>query len=319
MSKVIKAYAPASAANISVGFDLLGAALKPIDGSILGDEIVIEEGVAEGCSVTVSGRFASKLPSDPKQNIVYDAYLMYAGELAARGIKAQNVEMGLSKNLPVCSGLGSSASSVVAAVVALDAFHGNILGQKGCIELMGKLEGKISGSIHYDNVAPCYFGGLQLISQENGIISTTLPDFDNWYWVSCFPGIKVSTNAARQILPTDYPRAQVIAFGRRLATFVDACHRGDDATAASCLVDVIAEPYRAKLIPGFEEARVYGNSLGALATGISGSGSSVFSIYTDLEQAKKMNEYLEKNFIANEDGFCNICKIDKRGAYAEEL
>ena len=121
MSKVIKAYAPASAANISVGFDLLGAALKPIDGSILGDEIVIEEGVAEGCSVTVSGRFASKLPSDPKQNIVYDAYLMYAGELAARGIKAQNVEMGLSKNLPVCSGLGSSASSVVAAVVALDA------------------------------------------------------------------------------------------------------------------------------------------------------------------------------------------------------
>lgn len=319
MSKVIKAYAPASAANISVGFDLLGAALKPIDGSILGDEIVIEEGVAEGCSVTVSGRFASKLPSDPKQNIVYDAYLMYAGELAARGMKAQNVEMGLSKNLPVCSGLGSSASSVVAAVVALDAFHGNILGQKGCIELMGKLEGKISGSIHYDNVAPCYFGGLQLISQENGIISTTLPDFDNWYWVSCFPGIKVSTNAARQILPTDYPRAQVIAFGRRLATFVDACHRGDDATAASCLVDVIAEPYRAKLIPGFEEARVYGNSLGALATGISGSGSSVFSIYTDLEQAKKMKEYLEKKFIANEDGFCNICKIDKRGAYAEEL
>ncbi|MBR1613134.1 MAG: homoserine kinase [Succinivibrio sp.] len=319
MSKVIKAYAPASAANISVGFDLLGAALKPIDGSILGDEIVIEEGVAEGCSVTVSGRFASKLPSDPKQNIVYDAYLMYAGELAARGMKAQNVEMGLSKNLPVCSGLGSSASSVVAAVVALDAFHGNILGQKGCIELMGKLEGKISGSIHYDNVAPCYFGGLQLISQENAIISTTLPDFDNWYWVSCFPGIKVSTNAARQILPTDYPRAQVIAFGRRLATFVDACHRGDDATAASCLVDVIAEPYRAKLIPGFEEARVYGNSLGALATGISGSGSSVFSIYTDLEQAKKMKEYLEKNFIANEDGFCNICKIDKRGAYAEEL
>lgn len=319
MSKVFKAYAPASAANLSVGFDLLGAALKPIDGSILGDEIVIEEGVSEGCTVTLTGRFASKLPSDPKQNIVYDAYVMYAEELQKRGLKALNVEMELSKNLPVCSGLGSSASSVVAAVVALDAIHGDVLGQKGCIELMGRLEGKISGSIHYDNVAPCYFGGLQLISQENGIISTTLPDFDNWYWVSCFPGIKVSTNAARQILPTEYPRSEVITFGRRLATFIDACHRGDDATAAACLVDVIAEPYRSKLIPGFEEAREYGATQGALATGISGSGSSIFSIYNDLEKAKKMKEYLEANFIDNEDGFCNICKIDKRGAFAEAL
>ena len=319
MSKVFKAYAPASAANISVGFDLLGAALKPIDGAVLGDEITISESDTDGCSVKTVGRFAHKLPTDQKKNIVYDAYVMYKEELEKRNLKPLNVHMELSKNLPVCSGLGSSAASVVAAVVALDAIHGEVLGRDGCLELMGKLEGKISGSIHYDNVAPCYFGGLQLIVQENAVISTTLPDFDNWYWVSCFPGIKVSTNAARQILPEEYARSEVITYGRRLAAFVHACHTGDDMLAASCLVDVIAEPYRASLIPGFEDARAHGVQLGALATGISGSGSSIFSIYEDLDKAHEMKEYLERNFIANEDGFCHVCKVDRRGAFAQQV
>lgn len=319
MTKMYKAYAPASAANLSVGFDLLGAALKPIDGSLLGDEIVISANDTKGCDVSVTGRFAHKLPTDPKQNIVYQAYLMYKDALEKEGKTALDVHMELSKNLPVCSGLGSSAASVVAAVVALDAIHDNALGEKKIVELMGALEGRISGSIHYDNVAPCYYGGLQLIVEEKGIISTTLPDFDNWYWVSCFPGIKVSTGAARQILPTSYDRKDTITFGRHLATFVHACHTGDDKLAASVLTDVIAEPYRASLIPGFSEAREYGSSIGALATGISGSGSSVFSIFEDLEKANLMKDYLEKNFIANEDGFCHVCKVDRRGAYAQVI
>ncbi len=319
MTKTFKAYAPASAANLSVGFDLLGAALAPIDGAVLGDEITISESSSEGCHINVVGRFSHKLPSDQKKNIVYDAYLMYKAELLKKGLNAKDVDMELSKNLPVCSGLGSSAASVVAAVVALDAINDNALGEKGCVELMGRLEGKISGSIHYDNVAPCFFGGLQLIVQENDVISTTLPDFDNWYWVSCFPGIKVSTNAARQILPKEYSRSDVITFGRRLATFVHACHTGNDKLAAICLIDVIAEPYRASLIPGFNDAREHGKELGALATGISGSGSSVFSIFEDLEKAKEMKEYLERFFIANEDGFCHVCKIDRRGAFAKAL
>ena len=77
MTKIFKAYAPALAANLSVGFDLLGAALKPIDGAILGDEITISNEDSEPCSIEIEGKFAHKLPSDPKKNIVYDAYLMY--------------------------------------------------------------------------------------------------------------------------------------------------------------------------------------------------------------------------------------------------
>ena len=144
MTAAYRAYAPASAANLSVGFDLLGVAFKPLNGAPLGDFVTVCESAVPGCQVAVSGRYAHKLPADPRRNIVYDAYVLYQQALAARGLKALNIEMQLEKNLPVCSGLGSSASSVVAAVAALDAIHQNALGQDGCLELMGKLEGKIS-------------------------------------------------------------------------------------------------------------------------------------------------------------------------------
>ncbi len=320
MTQAFRAYAPASAANLSVGFDLLGAALKPLDGKPLGDEIIITKaGAGDGCLINVSGRYADRLPPDPKENIVYQAYVLFCELLKKKGQPLPDVHMELLKNLPVCSGLGSSAASVVAAVVALDAVTGATLSEDEKLDLMGQLEGQISGSIHYDNVAPCYYGGLQLIIGEGGVISKTLPDFDRWLWVSCFPGIKVSTNAARQILPAQYSRADLITYGRHLSAFVDACHRGDDKTAAKCLVDVVAEPYRRKLIPGFDEARAHSQDLGALAFGISGSGSSVFGVFDDPDKAEDMKIYLEREFIANEDGFCHVCRIDRRGAYAERI
>lgn len=320
MSLKFRVYAPASAANLSVGFDLLGAALKPVDGAVLGDELFIEKGEeGSGCALTLGGRFADKLPSDPKENIVYNGYLLYKEEARKKGFEACDVKIELRKNLPVCSGLGSSSSSAVGAIVALDAVNGGRFTDQELIRMMGVLEGGVSGGIHYDNAAPCFFGGLQLIVGENGVISKTIPDFDGWYWVSCFPGIKVSTSKARAILPQEYSRADCITYARRLAAFVDAAHTGDAKTAALCLKDVIAEPFRAQLIPGFEEARAFGQAHGALATGISGSGSSIFSVYDDLSKAQEMKEYLEKHFIANEDGFCHVCTIDRRGAYAERI
>lgn len=320
MSAVFRAYAPASAANLSVGFDLLGAALKPLSGEPLGDEIIIRAAPpGTGCELEVSGRFASALPEDPHENIVWCAWKRYGEIMQSRGLPSLDVHLHLKKQLPVCSGLGSSATSVVASVLAVDAINGDQLGDEGRMNLMGELEGKISGSIHYDNVAPCLFGGLQLIINEGGIISRTLPDFDGWYWVSCFPGILVSTFEARNILPQAYPRSTVIAYGRRLAAFVDACHRHDARLAAACLKDVIAEPYRAYLIPKFRPARDFCLDNGAIAAGISGSGSSCFAIFTDLHKAEEAKTWLENNFVANKDGFCHVCTLDRRGAYVEKI
>lgn len=116
------------------------------------------------------------------------------------------VAMTLEKNMPIGSGLGSSACSVVAALMAMNEHCGKPLNDTRLLALMGELEGRISGSIHYDNVAPCFLGGMQLMIEENDIISQQVPWFDEWLWVLAYPGIKVSTAEARAILPAQYRR-----------------------------------------------------------------------------------------------------------------
>lgn len=152
----------------------------------------------------------------------------------------------------------------------MNEFCGKPLNETRMLALMGEMEGRISGSIHYDNVAPCYLGGMQLMIEENGIISQQVPGFDEWLWVLAYPGIKVSTAEARAILPAQYRRQDCIAHGRHLAGFIHACYTRQPQLAAKLMKDVIAEPYRTKLLPGFSEARQAAMEMGARACGISG-------------------------------------------------
>lgn len=306
-------YAPASIGNVSVGFDVLGAAVSPIDGTLLGDRVKVEPS-SEPFSLKTSGDFVSKLPDNPKENIVYDCWQIFCRELDKKGIAAKPLQMTLEKNMPIGSGLGSSACSITAALDALNHFHGNPLNQMELLALMGEMEGKISGGVHYDNVAPCYLGGVQLMLEELGIISQEVPCFDEWFWVMAYPGIKVSTAEARSILPSQYRRQDVIAHGRHLAGFIHACHSGQPELAAKMIKDVIAEPYREKLLPGFAQARQYAASAGALATGISGSGPTLFSVCKEQDVAQRVARWLEQNYVQNEEGFVHVCRIDKQGS-----
>jgi homoserine kinase len=316
----ITAYAPASIGNVSLGFDLLGAALKPIDGSLLGDEVKIE--MADQFSLKVAGRFADKLPADPASNIVTQCYHHYLNNLAAKGVDINAlpaVMMTLYKHLPIGSGLGSSASSIVAAFHGLNQFFAGVLtyvpfDNSTLLLMMGELEGQISGSVHYDNVAPCFMGGLTLMSEYKEQVALPLPSFKQWYWVSCYSGISVSTAAARAILPKTVPMATTIQFGRQLAVFVDALHRQDENLAAAMMCDVIAEPYRKSLLPRFDESREFAQQQGALAFGISGSGPSVFAVCDSLEKATIINRWLADNYIQNDTGFSHICQLDQQGA-----
>ena len=150
---MLRIYAPASSANISVGFDTLGAAISPIDGSLLGDVVQIEE-IANGFELESVGYFVRKLPKEPQKNIVYQAYVLFSERLKLRNVKVKSLRLTLEKNMPIGSGLGSSACSIVAALVALNTFHDEPFSKMELLEMMGELEGRISGSIHYDNVAP---------------------------------------------------------------------------------------------------------------------------------------------------------------------
>lgn len=311
--KDVAIYAPASIGNVSVGFDVLGAAVSPVNGERLGDRVFITMG-KEPFRLNTTGKFVDKLPKEPQQNIVFDCWQVFSREMDKRGKEILPVELTLEKNMPIGSGLGSSACSIVAALDALNQFHAQALDETTLLKLMGEMEGKISGSVHYDNVAPCYLGGVQLMVEERGIISQSVPSFKQWYWVMAFPGIKVSTAEARDILPSQYRRQDIIAHGRHLAGFIHACHTNQSELAADMIKDVIAEPYRERLLPGFAQAREYAKKAGALATGISGSGPTLFSICDDLDVANRVAVWLEKNYVKNAEGFVHVCQLNEQGS-----
>lgn len=308
----VTVYAPASIGNVGVGFDLLGAALAPIDGELLGDCVAVSERPA-GLVFSCRGAWRHKLPSEPADNIVLQCAEYFVAQLPVeRRLPGLTIE--LSKNLPVGSGLGSSASSVVAAFVALNEFFARPFSANRLLLMMGEFEGRVSGSVHYDNVAPAFLGGMQFMLQQAERVSEPMPFFDNWFWVIAYPGISISTAKMRALLPPQYDRAVVIEYGRNLGAFIHAVHARNQQLAVSVLKDVMAEPYRSSSIPGYKEARTALVDMGMLAAGISGSGPTMFSITDDLQLAQRASQWLEQNYLQNSEGFTRICKIDSSGA-----
>lgn len=315
-----QAIAPVSCANVSVGFDLLGLALKRLDGEIFGDKVIAYK--ANGTpSFTILGKYGFLFKDkDTSSNIVCKAYSLYKDYAKTnKNVDIEPLSFILHKNLPICSGLGSSASSAVAAICAINAACGNLLDKNECLKLMGILEGGVSGSIHYDNVAPSYLGGLQLVLAHESCLSKRLPFFKDIYILSCYPGTKVATAKAREILPQAYYRKTTIEASKNLATFVASLYDNDEKLAFEFMKDVIAEPYRKELIEDFDKVKNYLDNNGALASGISGSGPSIFAFFNSLDKANLCKEYLERNFIQNEMGFAHVCALDEEGVKVEVL
>ena len=310
--KQVKVFAPISIGNVSVGFDSLGLALSPIDGHLVGDLITINEHSEN--ELIVSGTYADRLPPEPDKNIVWDCLAAFNEALAGIGREPDTVQLVLEKNIPVSSGLGSSACSVVAAFDCLNQYYGKPFNEADLLQMMAVQEGKISGSIHYDNIAPCYLGGLQLMTPDPAQPALTIPSSDEHYWVMAYPDIIVSTKAAREVLPDQYDRATAITFAQQLASFVSACHNGRYTQAFSYVKDVIAEPYRASMLPGYVEVREKLLANGSLAVGISGSGPTIFSVHKTLEQAQHAKELIDTDYVTKDTGFTVICKVDHRGS-----
>ena len=304
----VTAFAPASIGNISVGFDVLGAAIAPIDGFKLGDSVSVSD--SDDYSFEMSGPWSSKLldlDSSNKKNLVQACADFFLDKLQAEKRKKFKIE--LYKNMPVGSGLGSSASSVVAAFVALNQFFAKPFNNNELLLMMGELEGSVSGSIHYDNVAPAFLGGIQLMTLTQNQICVPIPYFEDWYWVLAYPGISLATSEMRSVLPETYKRSVTIEYGRNLATFIHASYTKNEKLAVEVLKDVLAEPYRKAKIPNFELACKEMEKINMLVSGISGSGPTLFSITNDLNKAKEAKKILKKTYLQNSEGFVHICKI----------
>lgn len=307
---MVKVYAPASIGNIGVGFDLLGMAIEPIDNNImLGDSISIES--SDVFNLECTGIFSNQLPEELDQNIVFQCWKKFC-EIVGQEYP---VIIRLKKNIPVSSGLGSSACSIVAVLIAMNHYCRCPLNNNQLLTLMGEMEGNISGSIHFDNVSPCFLGGMQLILQECDIISQKIPVFDNWLWVLAYPGVEISTIVARSILPRKYSREDCINYGRCLSGFIHACYTKQEFLAIGCMKDIIAEPYRSELLPIrlFDIRRTLIQE-GAVSCGISGSGPTIFALCNTKETAESVSYWLTHHYLQSNTGFVRICRLDNSGA-----
>jgi homoserine kinase len=311
--KTLTVFAPASSGNLSVGFDALGLALAPMDGTLLGDIVELQPVDGDDWTLEVSGPFAHALPDDPEQNIVLACCRRFQQEAERAATQVFPLQVRLNKRLPVGSGLGSSAASVVATLVGLNQYFDRPLSRLALLDLMAEMEGSISGGVHLDNIAPSLMGGLRLCVPGSAI-QYALPWPGNWRAVVAWPGTQLNTREARSVVPDMIAREVAVAQGARFARFIHELHTGDTKSAARCLIDEIAEPYRADLLPGFLNARNELLGMGALAVGISGSGPTIYSIVDDQRIAEKALTWLRHNYLQNEQGFVHVCQADLEGA-----
>lgn len=288
-NNTVTAYAPASVANVGCGFDIMGFALK---GN--GDRVTV--GLNQGKETTdivMTGPYSHLLPSDRTRNtagVAVDSYL--------RAIGRDDLvpEISLEKNLPLGSGLGSSAASSAAAVYAINVLLGSPLSITDLIPFAMEGERIACGTAHADNVAPSLLGGFVLIRSYNplDIIQISCPN--ELFCTVIHPHIELNTSDARRILKRDIPMSDVIKQTANSAAFMIGLVREDFELIGRSMSDLLAEPKRTQLIPGFDTAKKSAMDAGAVGCGISGSGPSVFALCKGEKMASFIGEKMQIAF-----------------------
>ncbi|MFA6335435.1 MAG: homoserine kinase [Bacteroidales bacterium] len=292
--KSVTAFAPATVANVSCGFDIMGFAIQGC-----GDKATIvlaKDSGKEGCDdnqIAMSGKYAHLIPSQRDKNtagVAVDAYLKATGN--------QNIKLSiaLEKNLPLGSGMGSSAASSVAAVFAVNALLGNLLSVKELIQFAMEGERVACGAAHADNAAPSLLGGFVLIRSYDplDIIQVHCPD--ELYCAVLHPHIELNTSDARRVLKRDIPMRDVVKQCANAAGFMTGLLIADYDLLGRSVSDLLAEPKRTMLIPGFEQAKRAALDAGAIGCGISGSGPSIFALCKGESMALLIAEVIDRSF-----------------------
>ena len=303
----VLAFAPASIGNFAAGFDLLGAAIAPLEGPPLGDRVAAEFAAAD--AFTASGPFAHRLPAEPAANLVVKARDAFA---RAWGRPLPPLALHLHKDLPVGSGLGSSSTSVVAALVALDALLEAGLGPAALLRAAGETESQSSGGWHLDNVAPCLLGGLRLVDPAG--TARALPFPDELVFAVASPDLELTTAEARRALPARVPLALATAHAQNLAGLVLALATGDPDLRRTCLRDLLAEPHRAGLVPGFRRVQAAALDQGAEGCTYSGAGPAMFAVVARDRAPTVVRAMAEAWGRSGMPCRVRLCRLEERGA-----
>jgi homoserine kinase len=263
-----RAFAPASVGNVGVGFDTLGHAVD-----VAGDTVTLRSAEAPGVRLGRVSGLLDSLPAEPKRNTALRPLLAMMSDHAIEA----GVIVDVDKGIPLGSGMGGSAASAVAGVVAANAHWGLALDPERLLAYAMLGETVASDSAHADNAAPSLFGGLVLCEGSERPRVTPLPVPAGLRCVLVHPMISIETRTGRGVLAGTVILKDFVRQSQYLAGFVAGCLRGDSDQIARCLRDVVIEPQRSRLIPGFESAQRAALGAGALGCSISGSGPSVFA------------------------------------------
>jgi len=301
------AFAPATVSNVACGFDVLGFALDSP-----GDEVMATLG-GDGVRIEAIDNDDGRLPRDAAKNTAGVAAQALLNTLGER----RGVSLRIRKGLPLSSGLGGSAASACAAVVAVDALFG---GRSSAETLMAAaFEGERlgAGSAHADNIAPSICGGLVLVRRAEPLDVVRLPIPEGLTAVVVHPDLEIETAKARALLGTTVPLSDAVHQWANLGAFVHALHTSDFDLLSRSLEDTIAEPRRAPLLPGLAAIKAAAASAGALGSSLSGSGPSLFALCRGADIAARVAEAMVsvvRREIGGHDPEVFISAIAPRGA-----
>ena len=299
----IKIFCPATIANLNCGFDVLGLCLEGI-----GDEMIFRKTHEKGIKIIkISG---ADLPYETHKNV--------AGVAALALYETQNVDFGIEieihKKIKAGSGIGSSSASAAGAVFGVNEILGKPFSKKDLVAFAMKGEALASGSEHADNVAPCLLGAFTLVTGYNPLNIIRIESPKDIYAVVLHPQIEVKTADARAVLPNEILLKDAITQSGNLGGFIAALYTNDYELLGKSLQDVMVEPHRKKLIPYFDEVKTAAMQNGALGSGISGAGPSIFALCKGQQSAQKIANTIEKIYANTNISFnLFISKINTKG------
>ncbi|HMT09779.1 MAG TPA: homoserine kinase [Pyrinomonadaceae bacterium] len=276
--------APASVSNVVVGFDCLGFALE-----MPYDEVTVR--IIDEPAIRIVHNDDFDLPTEPDQNVAGVAL----NALIASAELDHGFEVEITKNIMPGSGIGSSAASSCAAVVAANHLIGDRFTKHELTDLAMFGEALASGSRHADNLAPCIYGGIVLVRSIEPLDVVEIEHPPLWATV-VHPQIEVKTSEARAILPQQVPLKDAVKNWSNLGAFVAALKSGDYDLMARSMEDTIVEPARKNLIPNFDAIKATSLEAGAIGGGISGSGPSMFMLSDDPTTADEVADAMEAVF-----------------------
>jgi homoserine kinase len=303
----VEIIAPATVANLNVGFDSLGLALNsPTERMIL--RVVEENGV--------------RLILEPNSELPSEAELNVAGKAAISALnmldKPFGVEIEIYKSIMPGSGIGSSAASAVAAVVGvceLAKLVGKDLSETDRLEAALDGEQIASGFRHSDNIAPALLGGLCLIDPDG--VPRKLPVPDGLHIVVLHPQVEIKTSESRAVLPSKVLLRDAIHASAWMGRFVQSCYTNDLEGFSYSLKDLLVGPYRKPLLPAFDKCEKAAKNAGTLGGGISGSGPSSFWIANSKENAVSIAKALEEVMLNESIEYnVHVTTVSNTGAHA---